>query len=406
MLLLIFLLLLRPAFSLLGGNKADLSEHLIDLCKCKGIKFITFYSSEEGNSDVQLFLERSLRISKLQKPFRSRRISKNEIILNKYDQDNLIVISSDDIENMETNLELISKTKIMMSIMVIINPINQTTFQEIELLVRNLSRNMYFYIIYMDNSGGHPISCKRIISIQNNKKILVQSIKCDSKKKPKNDMEGIHLTCLTLSWPPYVDLLDCNDGCTSVGYLPDLFNLLGERLNFTWHCDAEPNEDWGVVPVSGPANISGVWGGVVGKVATGMYPFSLAQWLNIENRIGMFDFVNIGKGLQFVMALIPKRSKYDSSLYTRPFRHEVWWTIGFGNILIICFLFVSWGFSHMKFGRKRTNTSFRMIKSIAWITYFLLVAYYGGALKMFFTTKITIPFESQKQVIIVDNYFL
>ena len=153
--------------------------------------------------------------------------------------------------------------------MVIINPINQKTFQEIEMLVRNLSKNMYFYIMYMDSADGEKIACKRIISIQNNKKVLVQSVQCDSKKNIKNDMEGIHLTCLTLPWPPYVDLLDCNSNngknCTSVGYLPDLFTLLGERLNFTWHCDADPNEDWGVVPVSGPANASGVWGGVVDR---------------------------------------------------------------------------------------------------------------------------------------------
>ena len=99
----------------------------------------------------------------------------------------------------------------------------------------------------------------------------------------------MHIPCLTLSWMPYIDLIECNpdngQNCLSVGYLADVWNLLGKRLNFTWHCDADPNSDWGVIPVSGPANVSGKWGGVVGKVNSGLYPFSLAQWLNMESSL-------------------------------------------------------------------------------------------------------------------------
>ena len=120
--------------------------------------------------------------------------------------------------------------------------------------------------------------------------------------------------------------------------MADLMNMVGNMLNFTWHCDAEPNNDWGVTPKSGPPNVNGTWGGVVRDIVNGDYPLCLSFWTNTYSRIDMMDFVVMGPGVQYVMALIPQLPKYDTGLFTRPFRNEVWVVIG-----VISFLSIEMG---------------------------------------------------------------
>ena len=390
-------------------NSSVLTETLIHFCRLNGMKYLVFYSMEDNNPGSDLFLKSALRESKVLKSLRSRRLYHPQFEKGgtlDYHHDNLVVVTSSDVISLKSGLKLISETKIMTAILLIIAPINDTKLDEIEVCVRHLSRNFYFYLMFMNQLHAQPV-LNRVISLQNNPKIIMQQVNLHTwaQTRARYDMDGIHLKCLTLPWPPYIDLIDCNSStsyeCNSIGYLPDIFRILENRLNFTWHCDAEPNNDWGVIPISGPANLSGSWGGVVGKVANGEYPFSMAQWYNIESRIGMFDFVNVGKDFQFMMALNPKKSKYDSSLYIRPFTTEVWLSIGMLTILIIFLMLISYGFSTLKFGKYKTENSFRMIRVVGWIAWVLFIAYYGGALKMFFTTEFdTIPFESQRGVIL------
>ena len=389
------------------NDRVELSTSLLNFCVSNGMKFLSFYLREEENKNELRFLEFTMRHSKIENNIlRSKRLRETDVnddTFTKYKRDNWIFVSLSDIKSIQKNLSLISKTKITKSIIVLLDPIDLEIIDKIKLFLRKLSRNTYFYLLYIDYDTNHELVWKRIISVQNNEKVLVQQLLLDNDGKmiEEYNLEGIHIPCLTLSWMPYIDLIECNPdngkNCLSVGYLADIWKLLGKRLNFTWHCDADPNQDWGVIPVSGPANVSGKWGGVVEKVNSGMYPFSLAQWLNMESRIEMFDFVNVGRGLEYVMALVPKLSKYDSSLYKRPFRNEVWYVIFLGNVVMVVFLIISWTFSHLKFGRRKTNTSFRLVKSIYWMTWLLVISYYGGALKMFFTTEITVPFETQRQ---------
>ena len=392
-----------------SGNDSVLTANLIHFCRLNGMKYLVFCSMEDENPGSDRFLKSALRESKVVKSLRSRRLYHPKFENGKtldYHHDNLVIVTSGDVVSFKSGLSLISETKIMTSILLIITPINDTKLHEIEVYVRQLSRNMYFYLMFIHQSHAQPV-LNRVISLQNNPKIIMQQVNLITwgQTRARYDMEGIHLKCLTLPWPPHINLINCNSStsyeCNSIGYLPDIFRILEKRLNFTWHCDAEPNNDWGVIPISSPANVSGLWGGVVGKVANGDYPFSMAQWYNIESRRGMFDFVNVGKDFQFMMALNPRKSKYDSSLYIRPFTREVWLSIGMLTMLIIFLMLVSYGFSTLKFGKYKTENSFRMIRVVGWMAWVLFIAYYGGALKMFFTTEFDIiPFESQRGVIL------
>ena len=69
--------------------------------------------------------------------------------------------------------------------------------------------------------------------------------------------------------------------------------------NFTWVCTKEPDGKWGVVPISGPANASGTWGGIMGKVFNKTFQLSVSAWLIKTSRTTMTSFAQFypsGKG--------------------------------------------------------------------------------------------------------------
>ena len=62
--------------------------------------------------------------------------------------------------------------------------------------------------------------------------------------------------------------------CREDGYLIDIVREFGIIQNFTWECHLEPNSNLGTRPVSGPADKTGVWKGVIGNVFGGDYHYS------------------------------------------------------------------------------------------------------------------------------------
>ena len=53
---------------------------------------------------------------------------------------------------------------------------------------------------------------------------------------------------------------------------------MGDMLNFTIQFHGVPIEKIGTAPVVSPANASGEWGGLFGKVFSGDYQMSVAYW--------------------------------------------------------------------------------------------------------------------------------
>ena len=290
------------------------------------MKYLTFISNVEPTLDVIKFLEVTTRLSKestyTRLAFLDYQSYAEKLI---YDIDNLVIVSTGDTSEINDQLEIVAKRKIMTSVMVIVDPIDESFILKIQGTVMNMSKNMFFYLIYNEKQNDDTIVCKRIISVENNDKVLFQQLHFDENGKIMSNynLEGMHIQCITLSWAPYAELSKCNvdskKNCISEGYLPELLDLVAKRLNFTWHCDAEPNGDWGVIP-----NATGAYGGVMGKITSGMYSLGVSFWINIESRIGLFDFVVTGRGDKYFMALIPKLPEYDSTLFTRPFSDEAW----------------------------------------------------------------------------------
>jgi hypothetical protein len=214
--------------------------------------------------------------------------------------------------------------------------------------------------------------------------------------KEEYNLQGIEMISITLSWAPYFIIENCDEfgkNCDQKGFLSDYMNGLGRILNFTWDSHAPPNGSWGVRPISGPFNKSGIWGGAMGGVINGDYALSLSQWVwNIE-RYGLVDFVSTSAN-RVVLALTPQLPEVDTGLFIRPFTNDAWAGCGLISLLIIVIIMVPYGcISYYE------HTDGYMITSIvAWYFFVLFNAFYGGALTMFFTTEVSIPFNSIEDV--------
>ena len=87
------------------------------------------------------------------------------------------------------------------------------------------------------------------------------------------------------------------------------------------------DKEWGTVPKSGPANISGEWGGIVGDILSGDQHLSISGWLNKYDRRDMFDFIPVLSDAQ-ILVVSPRPPEYDTDLFIRPFSRKAW--IGLG----------------------------------------------------------------------------
>ena len=123
--------------------------------------------------------------------------------------------------------------------------------------------------------------------------------------------------------------------CKTVeGLLADYMDILAGQFNFTWETHGSLDDNWGTRPISGPANKSGVWGGVFGSVVTGDYDTSLSTWLWTRERSEFLDLIQIFSS-SMVLVLTPQSPEIDLGLLVRPFRNDVWAVIGILFILIL-----------------------------------------------------------------------
>ena len=91
-------------------------------------------------------------------------------------------------------------------------------------------------------------------------------------------LQGMKIMSNTLPWPPFFEINNCDSNgrnCETRGFLADYMNALGQIMNFTWESHKPPDDNWGVEPLSGPFNLSGIWGGAMGSVVNGEYHISL-----------------------------------------------------------------------------------------------------------------------------------
>ena len=231
-----------------------------------------------------------------------------------------------------------------------------------------------------------------IISISNNTKTLKQEINFAKTNQiiENYDLEGMKLYSNTLSWAPYFMISNCDEigkNCEMKGFLNDYMNAMGKILNFTWTSHIDIDGNWGVI------GQNGVPTGVMGSVIKGEYHLSLSQWLWRSERYGLMDFVTTTTQSN-VLALTPQPAEVDFGLFIRPFQLDAWFCILglFVSILITIlgpYVFINY---------YEQTEAFKFASLSTWLFFLIINAYYGGALTMFFTSELTIPFDSIEDV--------
>ena len=126
---------------------------------------------------------------------------------------------------------------------------------------------------------------------------------------------------------------------------------------------------------------------------------NFSAWVWNAARNDMFDYIPIVTD-SMVLAIMKNAIERDSwGLYFRPFMKEAWIMIGATTVTIfITLLIISYLAKHLKNESLILKKSYRVVIFIAWIFFLLTEVYYEGALTMFFTTEIGIPFNSIKDV--------
>ena len=309
----------------------------------------------------------------------------------------LILASSEDTKNWNLYFELLGLVETMSATMILCEPIEKEQKNVFLSKLEVSSKSRFFYWLYENANERNKISYNRVITILNVEQIVVNSLSFNNYGHiiEDYDLQGMHVLSTTVSWPPYIFLSEgCknpknyNDECKAYGHLVDALNVMGRMSNFTWECHGDPNDDYGTTPLSGPANASGTWGGVVGDVFYGKYQFSMSTWVWKEERQDMFDFASIVTD-QSALGITLKAKDIDYTLFTRPFRMEVWLLIGFIVVTFLLATIVPYLFAP-NFGK---SNSYRMIVALAFLFFMLTEIYYSGALTMFFSTAPQLPFD-------------
>ena len=393
-------------------SKEKFPDAIIDFLQSNGKKFLNFATMDIQEPVVRDALYNLVQISKLNSKLRSRvLIAKDINTTHRFHTDTLILVTSSNSKKWENYIEILIGTKIMSSLIICIGKSHKQSFENMTTSLQNKSRSSFFYWIGVEGTGLEVVDMKNIISMKNSKKIISNKIKFDIFGRAifEKDMQGIHINCTTLSWLPYFELGNCQGekktNCKGVGYLADVMNIFASRYNFTWSCDAEPDENWGhVQPISGPRNENGTWGGVIGLVTEGSYHMCVSIFANFLWRREMFDFVKIGAGGPFLIAYLPQSSNFDFWLFIRPFSNDSWTVI----LIIVTFIITTALLGHHFGGNINRNRNEERIKFkginlvniIGWLFFIIVInGYYDGALTSFFADENAVGFASESDLL-------
>ena len=260
-------------------------------------------------------------------------------------------------------INTIEETKVRRSLLLIIGPWKDNEEDDFKSNLE-MTKNMWFYVAYIISESY--VMWKEVITLQtgytiNQLKFLNGSLKV----KEEYNLNGLKIRATSLTWAPFLTIDNCNEEgleCEqNYGYLKDYMDALATELNFTYEtykdlgcddkaphdnfdsqknkiCDFQQNlnsqnlfslnqilnkpkitsqnNDWGTSPKSGPYNLSGTWGGVMGDVITKKYDLSLSGWVWNTARYPLAQFVPINKKTD-VCAWTPKNPETDYGLFTR-----------------------------------------------------------------------------------------
>ena len=353
-------------------------DHVIDVMNANGFTplTVTTISWEEHIKDIVGYIS-------------------HNVVKGGHEAKKLVVASSDDA--LDEVLPLLVNEQHQMSVLLLVGQIDDLEMFKgnLSARLRSLEEGFYFYLALESSLGmvwQYALGIRRMYyPIIGN-----VDVKDNFMMKEDYNLQGMHIKSITLNWDPYfVAHCDGNGkNCETFGYLSELTDLLGKKLNFTWENHNDPDNNWGVIAVSGPSNASGTYEGVVGSLLEAdEYQFSISSWMYRLERHDMFEFVHVMSDSNLVVMIL-KRPDVDYGIFIRPFRFYSW--IAIGSFLALLFAILA--IIRFPLKERKMILSNRAFKTVGWLFFLLLNVYYSGVLTMFFTTTPPVPFKSINEV--------
>jgi hypothetical protein len=206
------------------------------------------------------------------------RLMEMDQIKNLYNQkvDSLLIVSNKDVlqnetefENTFTTIELARRRSVIWSFTDDLTKSDEETFIN---LLALLSKNAYFHWIYQKQN---EVYVKQIVTLSNSTQVIINRInKNDGKFHEAHNLQGLHVICISMPFSPFLEIDGCNEhghNCLTTGLTAEFQNAICKLLNCTWECQIPTEHGWGVRPISGPFNKSGLWGGAMGGIVNGQY---------------------------------------------------------------------------------------------------------------------------------------
>ncbi len=295
-------------------------------------------------------------------------------------------------------LMLITGERVQSSLLFFPEDLQDQDWNAVRQNLSTLKRNSHFYLA---TGTSVPLSWYRVITLNHQADVVINELHFLTHSyivKEDYDLQGVSISSTSDTWPPFITFYNCSDGlkgCTeSHGLLHDVSISIEQMFNFTLD-SKQGQEGWGVLPITGPFNLSGTWGGVKGDVLHGVDQMSLSPWAHLSQRVDLLDHVPLVLSSRSILLLVPQRPKVDFTLFLRPFTAEAWELIIAVSVVIILLVAVP-----QLFYPDYDSTNVKKVASTtAWSFFVLINAFYGGALTMFFTTEEKIPFQGIRDVL-------
>ena len=323
-----------------------------------------------------------------------------------FQKDTIIQLASaSDSRNWKEYLDVITNTKIMSSILVMVGPLDDQQFETMISFFDGISKNSLFYWVYTKHKiNTDTLVWNQVLTLNHYKTAVLNQLQLDSHGHfiERYDLKNLHLFSITTTFPPFTIMPEicrtCEKmkrcpQCTISGMVVDALNIIGRRMNFTWESHEDPSNKVGSTPISGHANASGAWEGTLGQVFYGDYQMSADAWNEKIGRSDMFDFVSFVND-RTILVSASNQDNLDFWLYTRPFTNKAWAVVGVFFLILLLVIIVP----YYTLTDVENSVGYKVCRAICWMFFILISVHYEGALTMFFSTEGSISFENIREV--------
>ena len=277
------------------------SEAILDLMENNFRTFldhVAIVSFDFNDKIIHRTIYHILSLGERKTPYRHRNLfyasvhyldPKENITVNakKLNRNIIAIASSKNSSNWGNYLDLMRESKTNTALLVFTGVLYNNKIQLLHQMINSISSNSMFYLNYLTNDDGSDLMWFQVITLEGGSKSAINPILFDAMGRiiEKYDLQGMHIISVTLTWSPYFVIENCalvNTNCNGSGYLAEVMDVLAAMMNFTWESHREKDGNWGTKPISGPANSSGIWGGVIGNVFNGSYQLSI-RYLRVNS---------------------------------------------------------------------------------------------------------------------------